>query len=1070
MRNRPWKQSFPITALGFGMGLLLAMAGLTQSSWEAEAASTLILDLPLGGTRDGTNEDMLRFTGNLQWEEAGGMQALKCDGSPHLIGVTTDSGALERGFSMTLWVRPAAFKSAGIQTLVTWPGVFQWTLEVKSGDELASVHGTVTTNEGAASVETEPCVPHSQWVQLVFTYEPGDENRGGLVLAVHGAPYTPLLRNIEHGRALGKLAAAQDVIHIAHGAGPGFIGHLKNLSLYSKKLPVAYFTRYWLASSHGAQQARGGGVILTGDYGNTLKILSGAAVTTFNSAGLTIAGDGDEVGYSLYGEGGHSLCKVRYRKESEAQWREGMDLIPYRPDGEFRGSLMDLEPGTRYLAECQLYPGSGANPAPVSTLILGFKTQEEAWPLNKETHLVGDKGAQPLVVKDRGTRDAWILYAPAPGRPTVIDAGLEQDHAVLIRNADYVILENLTLRGGRKDCVKIENSHHVVIRRCDISGWGDPGIRKEGLEMGLYVDEGGKLINHQAGVRVDEGSSDVLIEDNFIHAPRGTASSWKYGHPNGPCAILLSKTKGHHVIRNNDLVGSETHWWNDVIESVPNKDIFGGPHRDSDIYGNTLIFANDDGMELDGGQINVRFWNNLVTHTFCGLSFAPNRRGPAYAFRNLFFMDGEERGITYSTFKMGGDRYLYPGLSLILHNTIFTWKMGLTAGHYGKGPTPIRTRNNIFSSPEPGFGDIQFRYPEAGDFDYDLLHPGNIYGPEQLPEHWERNGVVGTPVFRDAAAGDFRLAEGSPGLDRGVRLPGLNDTFTGKGPDLGAFEDGSADRLFPYRKSVEIKPLVTNLIWTPGTAALIAEIRAVIPPELGREWRVYENSGGWLQCTPPSGNCLSEAQTIKVMPGESALAPGLRRAALTIRTDRGFQRTVLVNLKVAAATKVCIVLEAESGNSLKGFTREKEEGASKGEYIVAPEGNMGKDEKPKVGTFATEKGPLHSEWRVDYEFEIEKEGIYFLAGRCRIQSPSYASASHDSLFFSVDGGPVQRWDFNRLPAGRWGWIMAHSFTSGTDPFPVSLGQGRHRLTIHPREPGVALDCFAITNQPFVEEP
>jgi len=38
---------------------------------------------------------------------------------------------------------------------------------------------------------------------------------------------------------------------------------------------------------------------------------------------------------------------------------------------------------------------------------------------------------------------------------------------------------------------------------------------------------------------------------------------------------------------------------------------------------------------------------------------------------------------------------------------------------------------------------------------------------------------------------DLRLAERSQAVDRGVRLWGINDSFAGKAPDLGAFEYGA---------------------------------------------------------------------------------------------------------------------------------------------------------------------------------------------------------------------------------------------------------------------------------------
>jgi hypothetical protein len=38
---------------------------------------------------------------------------------------------------------------------------------------------------------------------------------------------------------------------------------------------------------------------------------------------------------------------------------------------------------------------------------------------------------------------------------------------------------------------------------------------------------------------------------------------------------------------------------------------------------------------------------------------------------------------------------------------------------------------------------------------------------------------------------DFRLRPGAPAVDAGVELPTITDGFTGKGPDLGAYELGS---------------------------------------------------------------------------------------------------------------------------------------------------------------------------------------------------------------------------------------------------------------------------------------
>jgi hypothetical protein len=40
----------------------------------------------------------------------------------------------------------------------------------------------------------------------------------------------------------------------------------------------------------------------------------------------------------------------------------------------------------------------------------------------------------------------------------------------------------------------------------------------------------------------------------------------------------------------------------------------------------------------------------------------------------------------------------------------------------------------------------------------------------------------------DADAGNFGLKSGSPLRNRGVRIPGINDSYKGSAPDIGAVE------------------------------------------------------------------------------------------------------------------------------------------------------------------------------------------------------------------------------------------------------------------------------------------
>jgi hypothetical protein len=82
----------------------------------------------------------------------------------------------------------------------------------------------------------------------------------------------------------------------------------------------------------------------------------------------------------------------------------------------------------------------------------------------------------------------------------------------------------------------------------------------------------------------------------------------------------------------------------------------------------------------------------------------------------------------------------------------------------------------------------------------------NLYSTSGLPlVHWhgmpypdiaafrnatgqERLGFSAPPQFINADRGDFTPGAGSPLVDRGVRIAGVNDRFAGRAPDVGAIE------------------------------------------------------------------------------------------------------------------------------------------------------------------------------------------------------------------------------------------------------------------------------------------
>lgn len=756
-----------------------------------------------------------------------------------------------------------------------------------------------------------------------------------------------------------------------------------------------------------------------------------AAVATFNSIGLTVPAD--------ITDASAAACTVRYRVKGAAEWRYAQSPVYVVKAKSFRGSILNLQPAADYEIECRI---TGADKTErVSSF--AATTWSHDVPIARVVRLPSGVSGQPLIINDQGAPDAWVLYTSAEDTASTLNAEKKARNAIRFENAAYVIVENLTVRGGEADAVFVSKSHHIRIRHCDIAGWGDPGTPKDGLKFGRYVDADGKLINYQAGVHVGPGSSQVVVEGNYIHHPRGTANSWQYGHPAGPQGVILDSSNGNHVVINNDIIGNEQHWWNDAIESMHNSNVNGGPYHDTDIQGNVLAFANDDATELDGGQINIRFFNNWSQWTYCGVSCAPNLGGPSYVFRNLMILTGEERGRTNFAFKMGGDMFSNPGRTFLWHNTAISNGYGISTGHYGKGGTPITSRNNVIVCATTRLtGKIQDNY----DLDHDLL-PAPLEDPALASQ--EKHAIFGMPQFVNAKNGDYRLAAGSLGSDAAVLMANVNDGFSGGAPEAGAFENPSATADFPMRAGdMSALPLFVHL---PGQPGDIAKVRLNIPKALGATWTAYPNAS-WLACKPASGNVTGSEQTLELSVASSSLELRKYRGAVTFRTNTGYCRTILLESLIRHPHPFMVSFEAESA-ALKGsFDVVKEQSASGGSYIHNATGPMA----------AT---PEASPARVSFEMDIPEDGTYYIFGRAMAPGPN--SDQKDSFYMIVDDAPAKRWDLMYSGSSQWHWMpIVDAKAAGGG---MNLTKGRHVLHILARERLARLDAVCISNEPYVPE-
>lgn len=364
--------------------------------------------------------------------------------------------------------------------------------------------------------------------------------------------------------------------------------------------------------------------------------------------------------------------KAEYRAVGGAAsaWRtlSGEDFVHLPRTRDYRVSLRDLNEDTEY--EVRLVDGLGRVVKTGS-----FRTWKTVVPVARTIELDA-KGPLPKVISDVGAPDGWIRYTTKPG--AVLDFGDGAEDCIEVTGAKYVLFDDLVVKGSfGRHVFNVRDSSYVRIRNCNISRWGRVGKPRFDL-MGRLFDPAkeakGYGINFDGAIEIGKGSFGVVVERCFVHDPRGRANSWYYSHPAGPEAVTVMSPKGATVLRWNDFVGSDEHRFNDAVESGGNFLEDGGFNRDADVYGNFMAFCNDDCIEMDGGQRNVRNFDNRYEAAKVGVSVQGCMVSPSYCYRNAFYGMCDEFGLSGQTVKTGGGAH-GPDARLYLENNLF-WGNG----------------------------------------------------------------------------------------------------------------------------------------------------------------------------------------------------------------------------------------------------------------------------------------------------------------------------------------------------------------------------------------------------------
>ena len=455
---------------------------------------------------------------------------------------------------------------------------------------------------------------------------------------------------------------------------------------------------------------------------------------------------------------GETAPVIEIREKGKKDWQTACEPVLSADKKEYRTSVFDLPEGTcfEYRVSCKDGIRNGV-----------FTTKKSEVRIAENIELTPENFKDHLVITRSGRADGYIRYTMKPG--TVLKSGTKYPEAILLKNASCIILDGLTVRGGGHSSIQVSGCKNILIKNCDIGMWGTErkpyDLRNPVNEQDSYRRlqlEGKRNINNQSGIKIRD-CEDILIERNYIHDPMSKANSWFYTHPWGPQGIHCGFSK-RVTIRWNDIIGGDNHRFNDVIESWGNGHPDGGPGTDAEIYGNYLAFCNDDAVELDGSQQNVRFFHNRLEGFFAGVSTAPCIKGPSYIAGNLLMKPGDEFGKCNAMIKTGGFAW-YPGKTFIFGNTFIGNKLAGYAGtirSFSPFTSAIKPEylkilkltavNNVFYDCKPGT-DLFYR------FNIKLVN--NIYGGTNRGSHpdkkLEPESRAAKLDFTNCKAGDFTL-------------------------------------------------------------------------------------------------------------------------------------------------------------------------------------------------------------------------------------------------------------------------------------------------------------------------
>jgi len=353
-----------------------------------------------------------------------------------------------------------------------------------------------------------------------------------------------------------------------------------------------------------------------------------------------------------------------------------------------------------------------------------------------------------------------------------------------------------------KSYVRVEN---VEIRHYGTDLYGKGVYLRFATECAV---RGSRIHDIEAAGVWLKGGTRNLVEDNDLTDT--SIFGWPWNSTKGSTAenngVTMTDDVGRgNVIRGNRFRGT----FNGIGPCGGSQPPGGVVTSETDVYDNDFRQHTDDALEPEGWCSNVRMWGNTIRDAHMAFAVAPAHPGPTFILRNVAYNFGNTRtsivdGFIASALKINVGDPNPVGPLFLYHNTLLTVVPDTDAVALLNpgGSTYITAGNNVIAGTRYALYKVN---PVTLDWNWNDLYTTAMGGGSPRYVSWmgtayttpaafraatglETNGIATAPLLEDAPGGLFMPQAGSPLIDRGRAMPGINEGFRGTAPDIGAIE------------------------------------------------------------------------------------------------------------------------------------------------------------------------------------------------------------------------------------------------------------------------------------------